>query len=197
MSSDFKRGECRWCGRHDDVYKDNLLCLDCDSDVIYCRVCKEEQHAHHDKCRHVFQDQYFQWNGAGVGLSPDANVRTSFFDLLTEMPRGFATDLRRAIRSGKFYTWLIAPLIGSGGLLELHGMDYRTGRNYGDAMMELGEHHPDDEGMADGYRWLASLYKRSTLKANRLTIRWIDEWQEEREGALLRLADDGCPNQAR
>lgn len=189
MAGEFKNGVCTWCGDETSVYRDNGRCEDCDTRVVYCNVCKGDQHSD-GHCRHVFEDQYFQWGGAGTGCTPEANVRASFHDLLDAMPISFAEALRRAIRSGKFYTWIVAPMIGSGGTLELHGMDYRVGRQYGDAMLHLGQ-CDGMESVADGYHWLASLYMRSTTKANRITMRWIDEWHARRD--LLRMADDGCP----
>lgn len=191
MSSEFKNGICTWCGNDTVVYNDNGRCEDCDVRVVYCRVCKSDQHSD-GHCRHVFEDQHFQWGGAGTGWVPEANVRASFHDLLDAMPPAFADDLRRAIRSGGFYTWIIAPMIGPGGILELNGMDYGVGRSYGSMILDLGQcDRADDDSIADGYRWLASLYMRSTTKANRITMRWIDEWHARRD--LFRMADDGCP----
>ena len=189
MASEFKQGECVWCGTETTIYADNDHCEQCDSDTIYCHVCRSHEH-YQSKCRHVFQDRYFQWNGAGTEMEPERNVRQAFLDLLDAMPPSFATDLRKAIRSGKFFTWIIAPLIGGGGILKLNGMDYRIGRDYGDAILKLGESYADEEGLADGYCWLASLYKRSTKFGNKITLRWIAEWMDR--GDLMRLADDGC-----
>lgn len=189
MASDFKQGTCAWCGDDTEVYRDNDHCERCDSDTIYCHVCRCREH-YENKCRHVFQDQHLQWSGAGTGMMPERNVRRSFLDPLDAMPNGFVTDLRKAIRSGKFFTWIIAPIIGGGGILELNGMDYAVGTKYGDAILQLGEGCTDGDGLADGYRWLASLYKRSTKFGNNITLRWIAEWMDRRD--LLRLADDGC-----
>jgi hypothetical protein len=191
-ASEFKKGTCGWCEAEGEVYRDNSLCDRCDSDVVFCSVCKERQHADHQPCRHVFQDRHGQWVGSGYVTEP--NIRVSFHDLLDAMPVSFASDLRKAIRSGGFYTWIIAPLIGGGGLLELNGMDYRLGRSYGDAVLRLGqETHYDDHSVSDGWHWLASLYKRSTRGANKTTVQWIDEWLYARDTAFDRLADDGCP----
>lgn len=193
LADEFKKGECAWCGTEGEVYCDNGFCDDCDSNTVHCCVCNERQH-YESACRHVFQDSGFQWQGAGLDWGPDDNVEEAFKEFLNRMPSGFATELRRAIRSGKFYTWLIAPMIGGGGILEMNGMrTYRQGRDFGDAVLDLGERE-SNEDVQDGYWWLASLYQRSTRRGNRITLKWIDEWLEAREGALMRLADDGCPH---
>lgn len=173
--SEYRTGKCRWCGCDGDVFRDNGLCVDCDSDTIRCQVCRCRQHVT-SRCRHVFQDRWGQWAGAGTGREPTTAVRRAFFELLTLMPEGFAADLRTAIESGRFYTWMIAPLIGAGGLLEMNGMvDLKTARAWGRAMITLGERE-DAEEIEDGYHWLASLYKNSTREANKTTVRWIDKW---------------------
>lgn len=175
-------GKCSWCETEGEVYADNGRCEECDTDVIFCKVCKRLEHRD-SKCRHVFQDRDLQWCGSGVvgGYFTPA-VKRAFFDLLTLMPDGFAPDLRAAIKGGRFYTWVIAPMIGGGGMLELNGMPARDGRFmtfvWGDAMIEISQ-GADAEEVTDGYRWLASLYQRSTRAANRTTIGWIDEWQRE------------------
>lgn len=93
------------------------------------------------------------------------------------MGEDFTRDLKVAIKSGKFYTWMIAPMIGGGGLLELHGMPERDGGMWmwGERLIELGQSDRADV-LADGYRWLVSLYKNNTMKANRATLAWIDQW---------------------
>ena len=176
--SEFKRGTCDWCQNEDEVYRDNGLCQQCDADTIVCSICK---HRVSDEfpCRHVFKDREFQWQGSGAH-DPDDSIKRSFNKLLDLMPIGFAPDLRKAIVSGKFYTVMIAPMIGGGGLLELHGMPDREGIRFlfgwGDALIEIGEGQHAEE-TADAYHWLASLYKNDAAKANRTTINWIEEWQ--------------------
>lgn len=168
--SDYKHGTCAWCSSDGDVFQDNLLCGDCDSNTIFCFICRSRQHRD-GSCRHIFQDRHFEWQGSGVSpTSQDMHV--PFHRLLSAMPDGFAVDLKGAIRRGNFYTWLVAPMIGSGGILELHGIANDT---YGDALLDLGSGPRADE-LADGYHWLASLYRRKTTKANRTTIAWIDQW---------------------
>lgn len=170
----YKIGTCRWCGdKSCEIYRDNLLCDFCDSETIHCYVCRRRQGSD-NHCRHVFQDEYCQWRGAGVAPF-DEEMRLPFHRLLSAMGEDFARDLREAIKSKRFYTWLIAPMIGGGGILELHGFPfYERGRVYGDRLIELGESGRDD--LTDGYRWLASLYERNTTKANRTTLAWIDRW---------------------
>ena len=173
VESEYKNGTCEWCGNGGIVFADNSRCEQCDGDIYRCSVCKEDQHVD-DLCRHIFRDSNFEWAGSGVG-APGDGVKQSFFKLLDLMPTGLAVDLRKAIRSCRFHTWLIAPLIGGGGMLELHGMPYQDGRKWGDAMIELGEGENAEEP-ADGYHWLASLYDKKTREANRTTIAWINEW---------------------
>lgn len=195
--SDFITGTCEWCGSANTaIFRDNNLCEECDTDTVHCAVCDERQHYHYP-CRHVFRDRNFEWCGSGAG-EPHAGqaqrIKGALFRLLEAMPAGFAPDLRTAIRSGKFHTWMVAPLIGGGGLLEMHGMPDRDGRSmfhaWGDALIEIGEgeHAEDTE---DAYHWLASLYDRRTPAANLLTVRWIDEFmarhgtgqrEEDRDG---------------
>lgn len=177
-----KLGTCTWCEAEDvAIYLDNGRCDECDYNVKWCVICKEEYHR--DKtCRHIFQGHDSEWDGAGVDYAKgyhSPSVRRSFAVLLNEMPPDFAINLREAIESGRFHTWLLAPLIGGGGILELHGMPDRDGQSmltiWGDLLMKIGAGERAEE-TADGYRWLASLYDERTPAANERTIRWIDEW---------------------
>jgi len=172
MTDEFKPGPCRWCDSEGDVFVDNGLCEDCDRDVIRCEICGEEQH-YQDSCRHVFTDEHLEWCGSGVGYATDA-VKAAFLLLVSRMPGGFADHLRVAIEARSFHSWMVAPLIGGGGILTLHGMPNDVGRKYGDAMIALGE-GDDAEAMHDGYMWLASLYDDQTDEACRLTLMWLDE----------------------
>lgn len=171
--SDFKIGTCRWCGDKGEVYCDSLLCDSCDSDTVYCCVCGDRQH-YESKCRHVFQDDWCEWHGAGINPH-DESMMIPFHRLLSAMGENFARDLKAAIKSGKFHTWLVAPMIGGGGILELHGIPFGIRRGYGDRLIELGESERSDD-LHDGYCWLVSLYNRNTTKANRTTVAWIDRW---------------------
>lgn len=168
--TDYRIGKCRWCEEHTDIYRG--LCDDCSSHTVYCRICRRRV-GDDSRCRHVFQDKWFEWSGSGTGWEPTRSVKSAFFDLLTLMPGGFAADLRAAIKGGKFHTWMVAPMIGGGGHLSLYGMP--IDKEYGDDIIALGE-RADAERVGDGYHWIASLYERDTAKANRLTIVWIDEW---------------------
>lgn len=175
--SDYKIGICKWCSVKGDVFKDNSLCDDCDSNTIICRVCHDRQNWD-NKCRHVFQDEEFQWRGAGVDPC-DQEMREPFHRLLSVMGEEFARDLKDAIKSRQFYTWLVAPMIGGGGCLSLYGMPQRDDQwlasEYGDKLIKLGQSERADD-LSDGYYWLVSLYKGNTTKANRTTIAWIDRW---------------------
>lgn len=95
------------------------------------------------------------------------------------MGEEFAVDLKAAIESGQFYTWMVAPMIGGGGSLSVNGMPERDGRwmvhEWGNRLIKLGESDRAEE-FHDGYRWLVSLYKSNTTIANRITIAWIDRW---------------------
>lgn len=179
--NEYKDGECEWCGNRGAIFVDNSRCERCDGDIFHCSICKEDQHID-NLCRHVFRDNNLEWAGSGVGV-PDENVKGAFFKLLAFMPAGFAGELRKAIRSGRFHTWCVAPLIGGGGCLSLYGMPDRDGKSmvnkWGDALMVIGEGENAEES-ADGYRWLASLYEKKTREANRTTIAWIDEWTSKR-----------------
>lgn len=175
--TDYRSGTCKWCGDPGKVFCDNGLCDTCDRDTIYCRVCRCLQHCD-SKCRHVFQDEWFEWRGAGV-YPADKEMMIPVHRLLSAMGEEFARDLKAAIDSRKFYTWSISPMIGGGGILEVNGMPERDGvrttQLWGDRLIELGESDRADQ-FADGYRWLVSLYKSKTTKANRTTINWIDQW---------------------
>lgn len=61
----------------------------------------------------------------------------------------------------------------------MHGMPDRDGMWvegwWGGFLMEIGQGDHAEE-TADAYRWLASLYQKKTLKANRVTVQWIDEY---------------------
>lgn len=177
MSTDYKLGTCKWCRDKCEIYRDTLLCEACDSDTVHCRVCRCRQSAD-NHCRHVFQDREFQWRGAGVCPSDD-DMRIPFHRLLSVMGEEFAVDLKAAIKSGEMYTWMIAPMIGGGGRLEVNGMPRRDGKfmmfEWGDRLIELGQSRRAEE-LHNGYRWLVSLYKTNTMRANRTTIGWIDRW---------------------
>lgn len=174
---------CRRCGNRDGDPEYDDLCEYCESEVIKCMICGTEEDSDYH-CRHVFQDQNFEWQGSGNCFvkHPPETVKTALFKLFELMPTGFAADLKKAIHSGKFYTWLIAPLIGSGGLLELHGMPEREGIRglfgWGDKLIEIGQSDEEErtEQTADGYHWLASLYQRKTKDGNTITVRWINEY---------------------
>jgi hypothetical protein len=176
--SDHKCGTCKWCGDHGDIYKDTLLCDACDGDTVYCGVCRRRQHRD-DNCRHVFQDEEFQWRGAGV-YPCDEEMERAFHRFLSAMGEEFSVSLKAAIASVKFHTWMVAPMIGGGGYLTLYGMHNREGCNrfsngWGDKIIEL-VNGPRADELHDGYRWLVSLYDRKTTKANRTTVAWIDNW---------------------
>jgi len=176
-------GKCWACGdeKRVPIFVDNKLCDDCDVRWRFCSVCRRWRSSE-NRCRHVYEDQNLEWRGAGIGVEGDE--KQALFKLFDHMPPRFPIDLRKAIRSQKFHTWLIAPLIGSGGILELHGMIYRDNRAraYGDRMLEIGGGEHAEE-TADGYRWLASLYNDKTLKANRATNGWIGEYLRAKAGA--------------
>lgn len=182
---EYKEGDCEWCGNHGTVFADNGRCEQCDSDIFRCSICKDDQHVD-DLCRHIFQDTNLEWCGSGVGI-PTKKVKQSFLALLGLMPDGFAADLRKAIRSGRFHTWLVAPLIGSGGCLSLYGMPNRGDQfmvhKWGDDLINIGSGDRAEE-MADGYHWLVSLYDRKTPKANQLTISWINGWIKSHSHAV-------------
>ena len=154
------------------VFPDNKSCEDCDNDIHHCCICGEDYHSD-DFCRHLFEDAYFEVHGAGTGRA-DECLKKSIFKLLRMMPAGFTTDLKKAIESGKFHTWIVAPMIGGGGILQLYGMAYSIGTAYGDALIEIGESEQAEE-TRDGYHWLVSLYDADTADANRVTVNWLDE----------------------
>lgn len=171
-------GTCDRCGYEGAIFADNKFCEDCDSNTITCSICNTLQSSS-GHCRHVFRNEDFEWCGSGAYSGP--SLKEPLFNLFALMPSGFVQDLRQAISSGEFYTWLMAPLIGGGGLLELHGMPQRDGLPrsplfyWGDKLLEIGEGE-DAEETADGYHWLVSLYKDDTSEANQQTIAWIDEY---------------------
>lgn len=171
---DTKIGTCRWCGDAKvQIYKDNRYCEECDNDIFRCSICKEDQHVH-DLCRHVFQNDSLEWRGSGAYIDDD--LKEPLFRLFDLMPPTFAADLKAAIRSKRFHTWLVAPMVGWGGTLELKGFsDLGAAYSYGDQILEIGQ-RDDAEETAEAYHWLASLFDDKTLKANRATIRWIDEY---------------------
>lgn len=175
--SDYKLGTCKWCETKGDVFKDSLLCDYCDSDTVYCSICKSRT-SYESKCRHVFQDNWCEWHGSGID-GRDDRMLVPFKRFLSVMGEEFARDLKSAIQSKKFHTWIVAPMIGGGGILSLYGMPDRDGRHmlhdWGDKIIELGE-GPRAEELSDGYHWLASLYNDKTPVANRTTIFWIDQW---------------------
>lgn len=167
--ADMRNGTCKWCGEKSLVFRDNRLCEDCDSRTVYCKICRQRQ-GESGHCRHVFYATDCGWTGAGV-FDCDTNMRLPVQRLLSALGEDFARDLREAIRRRQFYTWIVAPMIGGGGSLDLGGMHHR----WGNQMMALGESDRSDE-LSDGFHWLQSLYKGSTAKANKTTIGWINEW---------------------
>lgn len=188
-----KLGTCDWCGDKDvPVFEDTSRCENCDGDFVRCDVCKTEEHRE-NLCRHLNYDMdSCEFYGSGINPNGDEHIKKSLFLLFDLMPGGFAVDLAKAIRSRKFYTYLIAPLIGSGGNLHLYGMPSREGMydysGWGNYLLRIGEDeggHAEDTAMA--YGWLSSLYCRKTEKANRTTLRWIEEY-------LKRFARKGRKN---
>lgn len=176
---EFITGCCEWCGDEGEIYRDNHLCERCDNDTVHCSICDELQHRD-DTCRHLFEDENFEWCGSGTGHATDS-VKASFFALLQAMPATFSQDLRAAIDSSKFHTWLIAPMIGGGGVLQFYGMPCEASFKWGEALITLGE-GDNAEDYADGYHWLASLFDDKTPEANAQTIQWIDEHVAKAEG---------------
>lgn len=178
----YTTGTCDWCKAEGPVFTDNSLCETCDNETVYCSICDERQHID-DLCRHISRDEHYEWMGAGFQDAPSEHVKKALFKLFDVMPNGFVPDLRIAIQSGRFHTWLIAPLIGGGGVMELHGMPARDGRNmvfeWGDALIGVGD-SDDAEAARDGYRWLVSLYDQDTPRANAATIEAIDAFLAER-----------------
>jgi hypothetical protein len=171
--SEFKTGTCDWCRNDGEVYTDNDLCEQCDSDIVHCSVCDQDQH-YDDPCRHVFRDEDYEWSGSGVG-APSEVVKKSFFVFLDCMPPAFGPALSAAIKTGRFHTWMTAPLIGGGGHITFHGMrrDDDTWA-WSDALFDVGEGERA-EAARDGYRWTVSLYDAETPKANTITLDWISE----------------------
>ncbi len=164
-------GKCRWCDDLTDIFRDNRLCEYCDGNVIRCTVCRNEQHLY-NHCRHVFQDESFQWRGAGCDAHGGVMMKP-FHRFLSAMGEDFARDLKVAIKSGKFYTWIVAPMIGGGGHMTLYGM---AGRNeWGNKIIDLGE-SDRAVNLHEGYCWLSSLHTTKTKIANKTTLKWIDRW---------------------
>ncbi len=179
-----KIGKCCHCR---EIRNDLLLkmgkeyrCSDCDSRYQWCSICKEDQFDE-DTCRHLFQCEYGEWMGSGAYMAKDSieYIEECLRLLLDLMPQGFAQALRTGILSGRFHTWLVAPLIGGGGSLTLYGVPRRIGRrwgeDWGDCLIELGSGEHAEE-CADAYHWLASLYDHKTRVANRITLRILDRY---------------------
>ncbi len=190
MSDETKIGTCKHCGDENvELFPDNNRCENCDSQFYPCSICKEEQHED-DHCRHIFQGHYsFEWLGSGAWRDP--GIQEPFTKLLSLMPADFPAELKEAILSGKFYTWMMSPLIGCGGSMELNGMPNYKGMfsvfYWGKFLIDIGQSEHAEE-TADGYHWLASLYMKETPKANRLTVKWINEFikaKPDREAAAL------------
>jgi hypothetical protein len=178
-----KVGTCEHCGESDIVIgKEDERCDECSGRFIHCDICDEEQFDEHP-CRHVFRDENFEWQGSGVWVNEA--LKPTVFKLFDLMPAGFPSDLKVAILSGKFYTFLSAPMIGSGGSLTMNGMPDRDGKfmvlAWGSEMIKVGEGEHAEE-TADAYHWLASLYQDRTPEANAATITWIDEYLSARAG---------------
>jgi hypothetical protein len=177
-NEDQKLGTCSWCHKENVLIYSNEYCEDCDSEIYHCLICNAD-YTSDDCCRHLFRDRDYEWSGSGAG-EPSETVKRSFLLLLALMPDNFALEVAGAIKAGKFHTWLIAPLIGSGGLLELNGTkDYERNWDLGNALLRLGGADQAEE-TADGYHWLASLYQDDTPEANTITITWINEFLKEK-----------------
>jgi hypothetical protein len=177
IDSDYILGKCEWCGDETQIYRDNMYCEECDISTVFCKICDQRQHSD-SRCRHVFRDDNLNWNGSGIG-EPDETIKSAFLALLTLMPVGFAPDLKVAINSGIFHTFIIVPLIGDRGTIKMTGMPDRDGRlmlfKWGDDLLKLGDSGSAND-IEDGYHWLASLYDKDTSTANLTTMVWIDEW---------------------
>lgn len=171
--SDMRNGTCKWCRTKNTlVFRDNRLCEDCESRTIYCSICRARC-SEDSKCRHVFYADYCCWSGAGVYPNGDPDMKRPVHRLLSALGEDFARDLIAAISSGKFHTWFVAPMIGGGGIITLYGMPPE--KDWGEAICDMQE-RANAETLVNGYKWLVSLYDRDTLRANRATVGWIEEW---------------------
>ena len=173
--TDEVEGICKWCGDEGIVWADTGYCQDCDSDIVHCLICDEDQHAH-DHCRHVFQDEHFEWVGSGTGRTPDQDIENAVHALLGAMPRQFSISLRKAVREGRFYSFFVAPMIGGGATFTLHGLPFNRRWKWEDQYGELG--YLESESIETGYRWLASLYENRTPEANAQTVGMISRFLE-------------------
>lgn len=180
MSDKYMDGVCDWCNEKTALYEDNKRCEECDSNVVECSVCRcEEDLSNYGHCRHVFRDSNWEPNGSGIPWGDRETIKESFLKLCSLMPKDFELYLHQAIRAGDFSTFLVAPLIGDGGILDLGGMPDRWRHrdsewlpDYGLEMLKIGQ-GDDAEECADGYRWLVSLYRDKTPEANATTLRWL------------------------
>jgi hypothetical protein len=177
-------GNCAWCEREAvEIFDDNKLCAECDGRIVYCQIC-DELVCEDDLCRHLFRNDNYEWSGSGSRIDADTSVKKSFQSMLASMPEEFAAELREAILSGKFYTWLTMPLIGSGAILDLNGM--MKGLAYGRILLEIGRREDQvSERLRCGFQWMASLYENATTNANKITIEWIDSFLTSAKGGSI------------
>lgn len=174
-------GTCVDCGDVGKIYEDCGRCEDCDSNHYHCEICDSDEHRD-SLCRHLFEeDGTLEMHGSGTGRAIDDNLKSTIFKLFKLMPDGFPEDLRVAIGSGFFHTFLVAPMIGGGGMLEMNGMPNRDGKwmhfEWGKSLLEIGRGDEAEE-TADAYHWLASLYNDKTPVANAATVAVIGEYLE-------------------
>lgn len=171
---------CTDCGdtTRVDMVDHKGRCDNCSDEYVDCSVCGTEERRD-DLCRHLNEDPDEGWYGSGCDSSGSDSIKKSLFKIFDKMPEGFVPDLATAISSGKFYTFMISCMIGSG-LLQLYGMPSRQGvydiSGWGDRLLDLGRDDDDGE-MAMGYGWLSSLHCGNTQDANTTTLKWISEYQ--------------------
>lgn len=192
------KAKCTECGSTDEVI--DGLCDSCESERVYCNICKVWHSREGEECRHLFwtEDGY---GGSGATETEPSEWKESFFRLLDRIAavkdwdwqgRGDKTlvdALEVEIGRNAFWTFF------HGFMFSRPDIDFvclRPDLPCGDlafATLRAETTEPwEGTGVDDGFNWLQSLQADSTPEANALTVEWIREWRRvpaSREGEQL------------
>lgn len=190
-----RKRKCRECGELKTGVLSNGLCEGCEEHYVYCSVCNDWV-LRDDECRHL---QWLDSGGCRVGcgsqdVEPEDH-RAGFLTLLDLLSGiksyydGRALDIkaiRSAIAKHQFFTFISGPLIGAGGSMDFESVKKGDNRprtiggmssfDYEEARKKLLGGDPEM-----GMLWLQSLQALETKAANRITVKWIDEWLKARK----------------
>lgn len=113
--------ECRFCGEKTIVYRDTTLCEDCDSDSVWCSVCRD-RFPDDSTCRHLQRMDWGEWGGVGGGDMGESEIakwiRGCMWDVAGALGWRDSQLLSRSFREHKYKFFYSDSLLG--GSMRLH-----------------------------------------------------------------------------